>query len=98
MKTLNVCRKMSALAVGTEAYKYTGTLPPQSLQAHKLKEHLRDLKQSQHRGRLPPETTYALCIQEACMVTRNLFLRICIHTSSVQPFRPTILLSHLDSL
>lgn len=73
MKTLSACRKMSALALGAEAYEDTGTLLTQSLQAHKLKEHLKDLEQSQHCGRLPPETTYALCIQEAYMVTRNLF-------------------------
>ena len=33
MKTLNACRKMSALAIGAEAYEDTGTLLTQSLQA-----------------------------------------------------------------
>lgn len=57
------------LPIGAEAYE--DTLPKVCRPTQK--EHLKGLKQSQHCGRLPPETTDALCIQEAYLVTRNLF-------------------------
>ena len=70
MKTLNVCRKMS---VPSHRRRSIWGYITQSLRAHKPKQRLKGLKQSQHCGRLPPETTDALCIQEAYLVTRNLF-------------------------
>ena len=70
MKTLNVCRKMS---VPSHRRRSIWGYITQSLRTHKPKQRLKGLKQSQHCGRLPPEMTDALCIQEAYLVTRNLF-------------------------